>query len=404
MKVLQINDFYNVAGGTEKTLVLTAEYLEKEGCEVVIIYTRKRPDTVHCPGRSEYHIPQLALNLNDPFRMFGNSSALALLANIVQKEDPDVIHVRNVDNPAVLRLLHQLRPVVKTIHAHNPYCPAGSRFLRRVETECGRRFGVACLFVCGRYKCIEGWPSSILRRYELVRRGIKMNQKLDRLIVTSEYMKENLLQNGFDKKKIEVLPPFINVDQISKRESTPDDKNVVLYVGRMNREKGVACLIRAFQHILLPSRLVLVGDGPELDTYKELVDRLDMTGRVRFVGWISSNRVGKYYARSSLVVVPSLWPEPFGQVGIEAMSYSRPVVAFNVGGIREWLEDGQTGFLIKPRDTKEMVLRIELLLKDRKLRERLGRTGHHKALTEYSASKHMKKLLGIYRSARDRRR
>ena len=90
--------------------------------------------------------------------------------------------------------------------------------------------------------------------------------------------------------------------------------------------------------------------------------------------------------------MPSRWAEPFGLVGLEAMAHARPVVAFAVGGIPGWLQDGQTGFLAQPEDVHDLAKQINRLLTDPDLSEKLGRQGRARVPCEFSPEKHLSSL------------
>jgi glycosyltransferase involved in cell wall biosynthesis len=90
-------------------------------------------------------------------------------------------------------------------------------------------------------------------------------------------------------------------------------------------------------------------------------------------------------------------------VGIEAMSYGRPVVAFNVGGIPEWLEDGATGFLVRPHDTRELASKITYLLEKPFVAREMGRKGRERVRAKFSKEKHVADLLRAYGEIRDGR-
>ena len=97
------------------------------------------------------------------------------------------------------------------------------------------------------------------------------------------------------------------------------------------------------------------------------------------------------------MIFPSLWAEPFGIVGIEAMARGVPVVGFNVGGVRDWLEDEKTGYLVGRNDTAAMSNRVKVLLDDSELRKRMGLAGMEKVRREFGREKHLERLLALYR-------
>jgi glycosyltransferase involved in cell wall biosynthesis len=114
------------------------------------------------------------------------------------------------------------------------------------------------------------------------------------------------------------------------------------------------------------------------------------------VGWLNQEKSSVYYHQASAVVIPSVWPEPFGMVGLEAMSYAKPVVAFHVGGIPEWLEDGVTGFLVPPGDVKGMAGKINLLLQNPKTAQEMGFRGREGVKEQFAADRYVAGLMETY--------
>lgn len=168
--------------------------------------------------------------------------------------------------------------------------------------------------------------------------------------------------------------------------------------GRAVPEKGLDRLLFAVKELLpLPGwRLVIDSDGPELKDLKNTAQKLGLADRVEFAGWLPGDQHEALFRKSSVVVVPSVWPEPFGLVGIEAMSYAKPVVAFAVGGIPEWLKDKETGFLVCPYNVKEMAGKISTLIRDPEKAAAMGQSGLSAASQNFSAAIHLQKLLDLY--------
>jgi glycosyltransferase involved in cell wall biosynthesis len=99
-----------------------------------------------------------------------------------------------------------------------------------------------------------------------------------------------------------------------------------------------------------------------------------LEGRVHFEGYVPPAKLEDYYLQASVFVMSSLWPEPFGMAGPEAMQYGLPVVAFDAGGIREWLHDGVNGYLVPWKDTDLFAARLETLLGNKTLARAMGQS------------------------------
>jgi len=202
--------------------------------------------------------------------------------------------------------------------------------------------------------------------------------------------------NGFEPKKIVLLPYFVEYgDGDEDLPSCREDKTV-LFSGRITRHKGLEHAVRALRLLGDGCRLVVNGDGSDLARVRMLVRRWGLESRVSFRGWVDDHTQGRSYDACSVVVLPSLWPEPFGIVGIEAMAHARPVVAYNVGGIPDWLEEGITGYLVEPFRVDRLAQKIEILLKDKELARALGENGKRIARSKFGAEHHYKVIKGIY--------
>jgi glycosyltransferase involved in cell wall biosynthesis len=128
----------------------------------------------------------------------------------------------------------------------------------------------------------------------------------------------------------------------------------------------------------------IVGSGNHLPACKELAADLGIEKRVSFTGWIEHQRLEQFYRNARAVIVPSRWPEPFGMVGLEAMARGRPVVAFNSGGISDWLEDGVTGLLVPPADVATLTFAMQALLDKPVIAEDMGRAGAGRVSSDFS--------------------
>jgi glycosyltransferase involved in cell wall biosynthesis len=215
------------------------------------------------------------------------------------------------------------------------------------------------------------------------------------MVVASDFMKSVLQYNNFEEERISVNSYFTSLPSQQPERKTKDDA-VILAVGRMVPEKGIGFLLQSFAAIESRPTLVICGDGPHLKELKALASELGISTRVSFQGWVSHDQLHRFFSQCSLVVVPSVWPEPFGIVGIEAMAHGRPVIAFDVGGISEWLKNGETGFLVPRGDVLSLTQRIEFLLHHPKVAEEMGKTGRNYVMKRFLPEHHLDRLLSIF--------
>jgi glycosyltransferase involved in cell wall biosynthesis len=146
----------------------------------------------------------------------------------------------------------------------------------------------------------------------------------------------------------------------------------------------------------------VVGDGavyPGMQLELARARRLGVDGRIVFHGWLGREELGNVFREAHVLLLPSVYPEAFGIVGIESLMHGKPVVAFDVGGVREWLQDGESGFLVPPRDTAAFAESICRLLDDKDLYRLMSRAARQRALAKFTAPNHVNGVLAIYQDA-----
>ena len=166
--------------------------------------------------------------------------------------------------------------------------------------------------------------------------------------------------------------------EIRKELGIDEKSKVILYVGRIEKEKGLRVLLESFQRtVKLPNcqtaQLFIVGDGLYLADLKGLAKRLGIEDRVRSAGRVPYKDVPKYYAAADVFVLPSLREEGLPMTLPEAMAAGLPVVASRIGGIPTAVKDGETGILVKPGSVEELSIAISKLAADGEWRSKMGR-------------------------------
>jgi glycosyltransferase involved in cell wall biosynthesis len=231
---------------------------------------------------------------------------------------PDVIHLHNIMNPEVLEWAASTGlPAVATVQDHRFFCPGQGKWTAS-GTPCTERM---TRDVCA--GCLED-ARYLDRMYELTARRLAAIGAIE-VLVLSQYMKRELVEAGLRPSRVHVIPPFVHgLD----RDMQADGPPCVGFVGRLTRAKGVDDAIEAWRLSGVDLPLIFAGTGPERS-------RLEGSG-FEVLGWLPRHALGRFYRRAAAVVMPSRWQEPFGIVGIEALSLGTPVAAWDSGGIAEW--------------------------------------------------------------------
>jgi glycosyltransferase involved in cell wall biosynthesis len=236
------------------------------------------------------------------------------------------------------------------------------------------------------------------------RRQQRLFARYTGIVLGSDHMRREYLRYAIAPEKLHTIPLFAARDASSATGSSPSID--VLFVGRMTPLKGGDMLVRAVHHaaaaLKRPLRIVLAGEGPERAPLERLAATLGAPGLVvaQFPGWVDAAGRAALFSRASLVAIPSIWPEPFGLVGLEAAQFGVPAVAFDVGGIGEWLTDGVNGRLADlSGGPAALGDAIAAILDDATMRARLS-AGARAAAARLSADAHVATLQDVLIGAR----
>jgi glycosyltransferase involved in cell wall biosynthesis len=179
-----------------------------------------------------------------------------------------------------------------------------------------------------------------------------------------------------------------------RRAENVADKFVLLTVAHLIPAKGVDVAVRALAELPAAALLWVVGTGPEAGPLQDLADKLKLTERVRFLG-LHSN-VEPYMQAADCFLCPSLWAEAAGLVNLEAQASGLPVIASRIGGISEYMLDGQTGFLFPPGDAPALAVCVRRLMADPALTRKLSEAAQSLARAQFSPEARLPELLAIY--------
>jgi len=267
-------------------------------------------------------------------------------------------------------------PLFRMVHDHDIYCMRSYKYNYFTREICTRAASPYCIFPCLAAVVKNpggGFPIKWVS-YAQKKREIALNRRFDRMVVVTTYMRDELLKNGFDGRRIEIHAPVPRMGDPNLRSSF-SDRNLIIYAGQIIRGKGVDVLLEALAQVKTKFECVILGDGNHKTFCEALAKKLGLADRVVFKGFIPQEELKGYYRECSVVALSSLWPEPIATIGLEVMRYALPIVAFDAGGIKDWLADGENGFLVPWMDRTKFAARIDQLLNDKPLAKKLGEAG-----------------------------
>jgi glycosyltransferase involved in cell wall biosynthesis len=262
---------------------------------------------------------------------------------------PDVCFVQGLASPDVEESLVKRFSSVLFAHNYHGTCISGTkRHAFPSPKPCGRAFGPACLALYFPCRCGGLNPLTMLRRYGMQGRRRNLLLCYRAVLVASRHMVLEYEKHGVARERLHMVPlfpPEIAPDPEPPRSRPLTDR--ILFVSRLTDLKGglflVGALATARQALGRPIKLVVAGDGPQRAALERMASRLCLPAE--FHGWVELGKRVALMRGSDLLAVPSVWPEPFGLVGVEAGCVGLPAVGFAAGGIPDWLVPGDSGEL-----------------------------------------------------------
>jgi len=231
-------------------------------------------------------------------------------------------------------------------------------------------------------------------------------RKAKRIIPNSYYTRDWMLKVFGDeyRQQIRVIPGGVDINRFKKTNTSEIDKmlgikdeKIIVFAGKLTVYKGVKYLVKAAKKI--KGKVLILGDGPERKNLEKIVKE-EKINNVKFLGHLGSNTdfLIKFYSRANVFIAPSIWDEPLGLVILEAMACETPVVVTRKGGIPLAVKDGQNGFFIRPRNSNDIVEKVNLLLTNENLRNKMAKKARQIAEEKFSWEIIGEKFENIYKN------
>ena len=396
------NHFYY--GGVETYYFGLMQLLAKHG-HTVIPFASKQPQNI--PTIYDAFFPKFvdyrsSHSLRE--RVEGALSALyshkakEAIHNLVTESKPDIAHLQHIYHHLSTSILVELKrrhiPVVQTLHDYRFFCPSRQMYIARNQEPCekckGRFFHHAITQNC----MPDGRAASIFvaleAYFEHVTAAYRMN--VDYFVTPSEFLRQKLIESGLPAERVVRIPYFI---EVAEHISAPESPASVLYVGRLEPEKGILLFMEAAAQ--LPTiNFVVAGTGAAEAEARRKAERLT---NVRFLGHLTADQVRAAISQASVIVVPSIVHDVFPFVILEAFAQGRPVIASRMGGMPELVTPGQTGQLVQPRSVESLVQAIAAIARDLDSAWEMGYAAYQRVRQEYSPEAHYQALTGLYQKA-----
>ena len=393
MKIAFINEYHplDFPGGTTHSLQVQKDLLEKNGHSVKLITLQA---VKHFYGTIKFFHLNLPLS---PFIIMNPFTIFYLTCSFINSfKNYDLIHVHGkyMLPPAWLAAKWCRKPIIVTIRDYKILCPYG---------YCIQHQGFACNWIRIWLKdlpeyiknfSIPIWiiPFQLIGTLNGSLASFILKWLANRchgVIYISEFIQIIFKKNGLitNSEVIYNLPPKLpNSINISKRRKAT--KPLVLMVSAsLSKGKGMDLFLQSAQ---------LLKDQADFWVIGKITKQTPLDNQsVKYLGKLSYTKVLETMEISDIVVVPSVWPEPHGRVPMEAMALSKPVIVTNAGGLKESVIDQETGFIVNP-DSKSIVKALVKLIKDQKLRIKMGKKGNAYLNNKYNPEKQINRLISYY--------
>lgn len=396
MKVLLVNKFHYLKGGSEKYYFELGKLLKKHGHEVA--YFSMKDEKNIKTGDKEYFVEPIDLN---------NGSKLKALDVIYSKankkkmqealEDfkPDIVHLNNFQRQLSASIVDAIKgkniPIVFTAHDVQAICPAIT-MLDNEKNICEKCSGGKYLN-CIKKKCNKGSTlKSLVGAIEgkYYRNHKIYINKIDYIITPSEFYKTKFIEDGMPENKIEAIHNFINVDQYAVETQ---DYGYALYFGRLSKEKGILTLIEAFSKCK-NGVLYIAGTGPEEENITNIIKEKKLQDRIKLLGFLDKEQMTDTVRKCKFVVVPSIWYENCPYSILETLAIGKPIIGANIGGIPELVEDEENGFIYK--NEEELTNRMNQLFENNELVQKFSQKSKEFAKEKYDEEEYYVRLEKIY--------
>ncbi len=406
MKILLINTYYYHRGG-DSTYTLALEKLLTEKGHTVIPFSMKNSNNYPNPYDKyfvsevdfdkEFRNKNFLKSLKIIKRIFYSKEAREKLKELISKENPDLAHIQNIRNHITPSVIYELKknktPIVWTLHDYDLMCP-NSTFLShgKICEKCKiNKFYNMVLNRCKKEKFL---PSLLAAAEMYFQKITGVFNLVDIFITPSNFLREKLIEYGYDRGKIIHIPNFIdNTDELEAKDDVKDDEYVI-YFGRLSPEKGLTTLINAVSKIQ-NLKLRIVGDGPLRKELEEIV-RVNNYKNIIFEGYKNKRDLRTFIKNSSFSIVPSIWYENMPFSVIESFALKKPVIGSRIGGIPEMINEGVNGYMYNPDDENELISLIINLKTDKETIKKMGINGYNFVNKYYSKDQHYSDLIRIY--------
>lgn len=386
MTILRVHENSVIKGGSEVYIRDVSSELEKHGIKNILLFIEDQ---------------------GYEFKLFLNHKQLSkvrkrnlvyFLDQLLKKYPIDLVHIHGLSDIQTIDYFLSRYKVVRTMHEPRMVCPGYSKFWVTSGKPCMIKFGYHCFYHAYTQKCFRSRkPLSVLKEYKRVGFEVANAKRYAAILTMSEFIRDEAIKGGIPAEKIICNPHFTKFKL--PYSSFKQSKKIFLFIGRLIEHKGIRYLLSAALPVLqrhTDARLFIVGDGPLHHYVMDFIAKNQVGRQIIVEKWKSSSEISELMKKSYCILFPSIYPEAFGLVGIEAAMHSKPVIAFNVGGVSTWLKDQFNGFLLNEISTSSFSDAIQKMIDNPELYQKMARNAWELASSYFTSERHVSRLMEVY--------
>lgn len=402
MKILMINKFFYIKGGSERYYFSLKKLLEDNG-HIVIDFSMQ--DNKNFESKySEYFVKNidynkkqsLFLKIKVGLKIIYSFEAKRKLKKLIKATKPDIAHLHIFQHQLTSSIIDVLKkyniPIVYTAHDLKILCP-NYKMLDNDGNVC-ELCNNNQYYKCFNKKCIKkSYSKSFIAMIEAYYNRLKNNyKKIDYIITPSKFYKDKIVEYGYDSDKVIHINNFLDGNDIKFDNSI--ESNYYLYFGRLSEEKGIFTLIKAIKNTNL--NLKIVGTGPIEEEIKKYLIKNNISN-IELLGYKKDFELYTIIGNSKCIIIPSEWYENGPYSVIESLKLGKPIIGSNIGGIPELIKNNKNGYIFQAGNIDELNKCLNKFenLSDKEIKQ----FGEYslKIFNEYYTSDiHYKKLMNIY--------
>jgi glycosyltransferase involved in cell wall biosynthesis len=393
MRVLQINNYGYVRGGSDRYYIDLGRMLSSYGHEVYYM-TADNPENIVDSTYAVKGINIYSPRFKDLIKFFYSFNARKVIKDIIKTKKPQIAHLHIYYGQITSSILPVLKkydiPIVQTLHEYKLLCPVSTLIRRgRLCEKCADgNFLNAIIYRCNRGSLAR---TTIVVLEAYISRLLGAVTSVNHFIAVSDFVRTKMIKYGIPSSKITTVYNFIRDDLFFENNLKGE---YFLYYGRIEMIKGVKTLINAMKR-LKDVELFIVGSGEAEEELKRYV-ALSGQKNIRFLGFKTGKELERLIDGSICVIVPSECNETFGLTVVESFARCRPVIVSDMGALPEIVTDGVDGFIFKAGDVEQLHEKLQWMAQHRNEAIDMGVMGFKKALNRFSSKRHYEEIMKIY--------